>query len=205
MDTLYWSAANMAHATMNTWLRSDKSTSTEPSKSLSRHLIFTSSCAAFYPVAGYGPYSPAKAAMRALSDTLRQEVEMYNATNSITPIEVHTVFPMGILTPGFENENKIKPSLTQQLEKDDKPQTSDDVAEISIKRLEAGDYLISTMLQGHILKGVGYGASIKNSFFVDIFWSSVAWGVFNLFLIGDFLRQCRKWGKEKGLVREVRS
>ncbi|KAL9109449.1 MAG: hypothetical protein Q9227_005957 [Pyrenula ochraceoflavens] len=206
MDTVYWSVANMAHAALNTWLHPAKASNNTPTPSHTtpRHLIFTASTLAFVTVAGYGPYSAAKAAIRSLSDTLRQEIEMYNATKSVAPIEIHTLFPMGILSPGFENEQKLKPALTLQLEKDDKPQTPEEVAEVAIARLEEGQFMITTMLQGHVMKGVAYGASSKNSFVGDTFWGFLGWMVFNLFMTADFLRQCRNWGREKGLER-VRS
>ncbi|KAH8761654.1 hypothetical protein F5883DRAFT_647119 [Diaporthe sp. PMI_573] len=59
-----------------------------------RHLIFTASFLAFYPVAGYAPYNPSKAALRSMSDTLSQEMNLYAAAHpDQPPVKVHTVFP----------------------------------------------------------------------------------------------------------------
>ncbi|KAI5276046.1 3-dehydrosphinganine reductase, partial [Ascosphaera acerosa] len=141
MDTVYWTAAYTAHAALNRWLAS----ATTPQEAVgeeganggksrnhrTRHIIFTSSTLAFTPVAGYAPYSPAKAAMRSLADTLNMEVEAYNgarrrggqaAAAADADIKVHIVFPMGILSPGYENEQRTKPALTKKLEESDKPQ-----------------------------------------------------------------------------------
>lgn len=222
MDTIYWSAAYMAHAALNAWLPPSSSSSSLPTSSSllsapenkqiknlafddTRHIIFTSSTLAFFPVAGYAPYSPAKAAMKSLTDTLNQELAVYNgartsATTTTRPhadIKVHTIYPMGILTPGFENENKIKPALTRMLEKDDKPQTPDEVARIAIERLEQGEQHITTMFLGHLLKGVGMGASVRSSI-KDILYHMLG-SIAILFVAPDFVKKCWSWGHEKGL------
>jgi 3-dehydrosphinganine reductase len=201
MDTIYWSAAYVAHAALNAWMRDNGAPSDH-----TRHLIFTSSTVAFFPVAGYAPYSPAKAAIKSLTDTLTQELAVYNgartssAATSTRPqadIKVHTIYPMGILTPGFENENKTKPALTQMLEKDDKPQTPDNVARIVVERLEQGEQHITTMFLGHLLKGVGMGASLRTGF-MDILYHILG-SIAILFVAPDFIKKCWNWGREKGL------
>ena len=198
MDVLYWSCAYMAHAVLRAW------TSTEKGSTSPRHIIFTSSVLALYPIAGYAPYSPAKAAMRALADTLNQEVAIYNGARQSRQlrspgedIKIHIIFPMGILSPGFENEQISKPPLTVQLEKDDKPQTPEEVARLSIRGLEAGNYMITTQFNGHALRGAALGTSAKNSVF-DLFWMLVG-SIAMLFVVPDYLAQCVKWGKSKGM------
>jgi 3-dehydrosphinganine reductase len=201
MDTVYWSAANTAHATLKHWLGHPP----HPQTTSSKHLIFTSSTLAFFPLAGYGPYSPAKSAMKSLSDTLVQEAAMHNAQYNqqynLSPtspgsmdICIHTLCPMGILTPGYAHENTLKPGLTVMLEKDDKPQHPDEVARIAVEGLERGDYLITTMFLGHVLRGVGMGASVRNGV-GDLFWSMVG-GLAVLFVVPDFIAKCGKWGRE---------
>ncbi|KAJ9201272.1 hypothetical protein DTO164E3_3579 [Paecilomyces variotii] len=208
MDTIYWTAAYTAHATLRKWLApivpDDKGNASD-SSSRRRHLIFTSSVLAFVPVTGYAPYSPAKAAMRSLSDTLCQEVEMYNGarrnSNNAAPavdVKIHTVFPMGISSPGFENEEKLKPELTKKLEEADKPQTPEEVARISIKALERGDYLITTMLVGHLLKGTSLGPSPRNNILLDTITSWASNLIF-LGVIPDLSRKTWNWGKKYGL------
>ncbi|KAJ5561861.1 hypothetical protein N7535_003677 [Penicillium sp. DV-2018c] len=204
MDTLYWTAANTAHATLRSWL-----TPVSPSEQVEtprRHLIFTCSTLAFVPIAGYSPYSPAKAAIRSLSDTLSQEIEMYNGAysqrhNTSAPaadVKIHTIFPMGILSPGFDNEQKIKPELTKQLEEADKPQAPSEVAKISISALERGEYLVTTMFIGHILKGTALGPSPRNSMIGDTLLSWLSNLVF-LQVIPDLRSKAFKWGKKNGL------
>ena len=193
METIYWSCAYMAHAALNKWLVQEPSSG----QKRTRHLIFTSSTLAFFPLAGYAPYSPAKAAMRSLADTLTQEVAVYNGANRSSELKIHTIFPMGILTPGFENENKIKPALTVQLEKDDKPQAPDEVARIAIASLEAGDGMITTMLVGHLMRGWGMAGSVRNGL-VDMLWNFVG-SIVIMFVVPDFMSKCRTWGRENGM------
>ncbi|KAJ5091748.1 hypothetical protein NUU61_006618 [Penicillium alfredii] len=208
MDTIYWTAANTAHATLRSWL-----TPVPPSgqmKTPRRHLIFTCSTLAFIPIAGYAPYSPAKAAIRSLSDTLSQEIEMYNGVHSqrhrrdapAADIKVHTVFPMGILSPGFDNEQKIKPDLTKKLEEADKPQTPTEVAQVAISALERGEYLITTMFVGHVMKGAALGPSPRNSIMGDTFLSWLSSLVF-LQVIPDLRNTAFNWGKKNGLPRRT--
>ncbi|BCR97364.1 3-dehydrosphinganine reductase [Aspergillus luchuensis] len=204
MDTVYWTAANTAHAILRRWL-----VPITPSQQIPlppRHLIFTCSTLAFVPIAGYAPYSPAKAAIRSLSDTLSQEIEMYNGSRAdkcrseapATDVKIHTVFPMGILSPGFDNEQKLKPDLTKKLEAADKPQTPREVANIAIKALERGEYMITTMFVGDVMKGSALGGSQRNSFIKDTFtgWLS---NLLFLHVSPDLRRQAWSWGEKHGV------
>ena len=203
MDTIYWSSAYMAHAALSLWTAPSIAKEKRNPPRPTRHLIFTCSTLAFFPCAGYSPYSPAKAAMRALVDSLNQEVAVYNGARKGSgpapdaDIEVHTLFPMGILSPGLDNENKTKPELTVLLEKDDKPQRPEAVAKIAIDRLEAGDYMITTMLIGHLLRGCAMGGSLRKNF-MDVFWNGVG-SIIILFVAPDFISKCKRWGKQKGM------
>ncbi|KUI73937.1 3-ketodihydrosphingosine reductase gsl-3 [Cytospora mali] len=71
MDANYFSNAYMAHAALRGWLKTEKGqtgpTGQKPKgegvhvkagKPPARHIIFTSSFLALYPIAGYAPYSP---------------------------------------------------------------------------------------------------------------------------------------------------
>jgi 3-dehydrosphinganine reductase len=202
MDTVYWTAANTAHAILRKWLVPINPSHQRPLPR--RHLIFTCSTLAFVPIAGYAPYSPAKAAMRALSDTLCQEIEIYNGSRAskergrATPadVKIHTVFPMGILSPGFDNEQMIKPALTKQLESADKPQTPKEVARIAIEAIERGEYLITTMLVGDVMKGAALGPSPRNFRDTCTGWLS------NLLFLGvgpDLRKQAFNWGAKNGV------
>ena len=208
MDTIYWSSMYMAHAILNMWKEpspSESSNNTETGNTTfpTRHIVFTCSTLAFIPVAGYSPYSPAKAAMRAMADGLNQEVAVYNGSRQgkgpapDADINVHIVFPMGIISPGFDNENKLKPELTRKLEEDDTPQQPDEVAKITLKRLEAGDYIITTSFVGHLMRGAGMGGSARGGV-MDVFWNWLG-SIVVLFVVPDFINKCRVWGQQRGV------
>jgi len=203
MDTLYWSCTYMAHATLQQWLKPVDKGVQKSHDSKPRHLIFTSSVLAFMPLAGYAPYNPAKAAMRTLADTLNQEVQVYNgARKNAEPgpaaeIKIHAIYPMGIRSPGFENEERLKPALTKMLEEDDKPQQPDELASTIIAELEAGKYIITASLIGHIMKGWAMGGSQRVGI-MDYLYDWLG-SIIVLFITPDFMSKCWKWGKEKGL------
>lgn len=187
MDLNYWSSADMAHAILSQWLSPDSPTAGKP-----RHLIFTSSVLGFFSIAGYGPYSPAKAALRSLSDTLTQEIKLYTSS-----VKVHTVFPGSILTTGFDTENKIKPEITKILEQDDPKYTPEAVAEMSVKGLEKGEYLITTGWMASAMRACAWGGSRRNNWLVD----SVLMGVTNLawpFIQKDLDGKVTKFGMKHG-------
>ncbi|WEW55814.1 3-dehydrosphinganine reductase [Emydomyces testavorans] len=207
MDTVYWTAAFTAHATLRRWL-APTSAGQNPETSRRRHLIFTCSAGVFVPITGYAPYTPAKAAMRALSDTLVQEVEVYNGARTnprnVAPpadVKVHIVYPMGILSPGFTNEQKIKPELTKLLEEADKPQTPEQVARMAIKGLEKGEYMITTVLTGTLMKAGAMGASPRNYSLLDTVTSWVSSLAF-LYVIPDLTSKARNWGRKHGVPGE---
>ncbi|KAI1976914.1 3-dehydrosphinganine reductase [Ophidiomyces ophidiicola] len=204
MDTVYWTAAFTAHATLRKWLT--PTASRQKSDIIPcRHLIFTSSVAVFVPITGYAPYSPAKAAMRALSDTLAQEIEVYNGARTNLKIaappadvKIHILYPMGILSPGFENEQKIKPELTKLLEEADTPQTPEEVAQIAIKGLQNGDYMITTALTGTLMKTSALGGSPRNNSIRDTILSWISSLAF-LYVISDLSSKARHWGRKHGI------
>ena len=185
MDVNYWSCVEMAHAILGEWL----SPSAEKKE---RHLIFTSSVVAFFPVAGYAPYAPAKAAIKSLSDTLAQECLLYG-----DHVKIHTIFPGTILSPGLENENKTKPGITFILEESDPEQTADQVAKNSIMGLENGEYLITVGLLGAAMRGCAWGGSARNNWITDtaMTWiTSIAWGFIGRDLDGKVRGYAKKHG-----------
>lgn len=216
MDTNYWTGAYMAHAALKTWLRDDGSRRKGPSSTspagepegggkvpplTARHLIFTSSFGGLYSLIGYTPYSPAKAAIRSLSDTLSQELELYAAANPLAPrVKVHTVFPATILSEALEVENKIKRDVTKMLEEADDGQTPQEIARKSIAGLEGGQELIATDFQSRIVLSTMWGASRRSGFFRTLGdWLLACLGMLILiFVRWDMDRKVRGFGKQHG-------
>lgn len=206
MDMNYWAAAYLAHAALKLW--TSPSSSTNPSAANSpapRHFIMTSSSLAFVGVAGYAPYSPAKAAMRSLADTLRSEFNLYNgarqhpsSSGPAADLKVHIVCPGTILSPGHEKEDETKHPVTRILEEGDPRQTEDEVAAASIRSLEKGHYLITTQFLGHAMRASALGGSPRNNWLVDTVFSwitSIAW----LFIGPDMESKVYNYGKQHGL------
>lgn len=198
MDLNYWAAAEMAHAILAEWLKPPSETAPATTPGTPRkqhHLVFTASVLSFYPIVGYVPYSPAKAALRSLSDTLAQELLLYHAPSP--EVKVHTIFPGSISSPGFERENALKPAVTLQLEEADPVQTPEEVASKSIKGLENGDYLVTVGWLGALMRAGAWGSSPKNNTFVDLIvtWvASIVWVIVGV----DLNSKVRAYGKKHG-------
>ncbi len=213
MDSNYFSALYMAHPILKAWLRTSPSRGHEantkqtpsPASSSPRHLIFTSSVLAFYPLLGYSPYAPSKAALRSLSDTLSQELELYNGARrkdaslgSEVDVKIHTIFPGTIFSPMYEEENKIKPAITKKLEEGDSGQTEDEVAAASVRGLEKGEYLVATSLISAAMKATSLGGSPRNNRLGDTLFSWLV-SLIMLFVQWDFDRKIWKWGFTNGV------
>jgi 3-dehydrosphinganine reductase len=103
----------------------------------SGHVINFSSMAGFAGVYGYTAYGAAKFAVRGFSDTLRSEMREHN-------VRVSVVFPPDTDTPGFEQENKIKPVLTKVLsESNSKVMSADKVAQSVLNSVLKNKYIIT--------------------------------------------------------------
>ena len=205
MDLNYWAAAYLARATLSEWLSWKPLNEAKDKYRPPRHFVMTSSVVAFVAVAGYTPYTVAKAAMRSLGDSLRAEVSMYNGTRlhpmSAGPtndIKVHTVFGGSIQSPGLEEENKIKHPVTKQLEEGDPIQSEDEVAEIAIRCLEKGHELVTTQYLASAMRASALGGSPRNNLILDtvLSWvTSIVW----LFYQPYMDRTVFKYGMKHGM------
>ncbi|KAL7626966.1 3-dehydrosphinganine reductase [Parahypoxylon ruwenzoriense] len=194
MDINFWGSAEMAHAVLRLWCAPDAPVVSEP-----KHLIFTSSVVAFFPVIGYGPYTPAKGALRGLADTLVQELEVYPQK-----VKVHVVYPGSISSPGFEVENKTKPEITKIIEEDDPVQTPDEVAATAIRGLEKGQYFITVAFLGHVFRWSAMGGSPRNNWLVDTIMACILPLVW-IFALPDVYSKIRKYARGHGHPATYRS
>ncbi|KAI0382828.1 NAD(P)-binding protein [Hypomontagnella monticulosa] len=187
MDINFWGSAEMAHAVLRKWCSPAAPVVPEP-----KHLIFTSSVLAFFPVVGYGPYTPAKSALRGLADTLAQELLAYPQN-----VKVHVVYPASIGSAGFERENMTKPDVTKMIEEGDPVQTPDAVAAAAIRGLEKGQYFIVTAFYGHIFRWSVLGGSLRNNWIVDTIMCCLMPLVW-MFVLPDILGKIKKYGQKHG-------
>ncbi|KAI5868186.1 putative short chain dehydrogenase/ reductase [Durotheca rogersii] len=149
MKNNYYSAAYPAKSLLDIWTEDDKKKGTDGTTGPRlRQIIFVNSAAAFLGIPGSIAYTPAKAAVRALADTLRMEVLRYNGPAS--SYSIHCAFPADFVSPGFVLEQKTKTPLTKRIQGLDRPfeelvarfPTSEKVASLIIAAVGRGDFII---------------------------------------------------------------
>ncbi|KAI0449137.1 hypothetical protein F5B21DRAFT_495261 [Xylaria acuta] len=209
MESNYFTSLYMAHAAMTCWVKTAQKNTVEASGPRlrtpipPRHIIFTASFVAFYTFAGYSPYSPTKAALRSLCDTLSQEANLYAASYPSEPAtRFHTVFPGTILTESYQIENRIKPDITKKLEEGDGGQTPEKVAAESIKGLERGLELVTTNTLTALVQRSVLSGSIRGGFVRVLIDWALAWlmGIVMVVVRTDMDRQVRSWGRKYGVA-----
>jgi 3-dehydrosphinganine reductase len=90
------------------------------------YISFTSSAMGFMGFMGYATYSPSKYALFGLAEVLRHELLPYN-------IKVSILFPVDTDTPGFAEENKLKPPECAIISQSGTILTAEEVANTFIK------------------------------------------------------------------------
>ncbi|KAK7751647.1 3-dehydrosphinganine reductase [Diatrype stigma] len=187
MDLNFWGSAEMAHAILREWCAPTAPVVPEP-----KHLIFTASVLALFPVVGYGPYNPSKGALKALADTLVQEVEMYPQK-----VKVHIVYPGSIRSPGFERENQTKPEITKIIEDSDPVLSPDTVATKAISALEKGHFSITIGFIGDIFRWSALGGLPRNNWVIDTIMAWLCTFVW-MFVLPDIFGKIRRYAKKNG-------
>lgn len=99
------------------------------------YITFTSSVLGFMAIMGYATYVPSKYAIFGLAEILRHELVPYN-------IKVSILFPVDTDTPGFAEENKLKPPECTIISQSSTLMKAEEVAEIFIKNVLEGCFEI---------------------------------------------------------------
>ena len=89
------------------------------------YITFTSSVMGFMAIMGYTTYCPSKYALFGLAEVLRHELLPYN-------IKVSVLFPVDTDTPGFAEENKLKPEESKIISESGTVMTAKELAEVFI-------------------------------------------------------------------------
>jgi 3-dehydrosphinganine reductase len=129
-------------------------------------IIIIGSVLGFFGLIGYSSYVPSKFALRGLAECLRLELEPKG-------IKVHLMFPATIYTPGFEEEQKIKPEITKTIEGTDEGQTPEVVANILLKGIDRDEFFITSEFIGELFRCTSTGAAPGNNFILDAIKGSV--------------------------------
>ncbi|WFD26515.1 hypothetical protein MNAN1_001498 [Malassezia nana] len=118
-------------------------------------IVFVSSVLGFMGMVGYSQYAPMKYAIRGrlvrrshmsgLAECLRMELQLHG-------IDVHAYFPATILSPGFEEENKTKPSLTKEIEGTDEGQTPEQCAAHLLRGIERHQFSVTDGVIGYFMR-----------------------------------------------------
>lgn len=90
------------------------------------YITFTSSVMGFYAIMGYATYIPSKYAISGLAESFRHELLPYN-------LKVSILFPVDTDTPGFAEENKLKPEECKIISETGTLMSAEEVAEEFIK------------------------------------------------------------------------
>ncbi len=93
------------------------------------YITFTSSIMGFMAIMGYTTYCPTKYALFGLAEILRHELLPYN-------IKVSVLFPVDTDTPGFAEENKLKPEECKIISESGTVMAAEEVAEIFIDGIQ---------------------------------------------------------------------
>jgi 3-dehydrosphinganine reductase len=206
MDSNYFSCVYLAHATLNAWLR-PSSTIQKDAVSASkgalpaRHIIFTGSFVSFYSFTGFTPYAPSKAAIRALSDSLSQEMNLYAAAHpSIPRVRVHTVFPATMPTQSLDDENAVKTDVTKSLEEGDQILEPVECARRAISGLESGEELVPTSIIIRLVMASVLGGAIRGGFWKGLVNTVMGWitAVVMIYIRWEMDTKVAKWGRQYG-------
>ncbi|RKP09499.1 hypothetical protein THASP1DRAFT_5903, partial [Thamnocephalis sphaerospora] len=130
-------------------------------------LVFISSTMGFVGFAGYSQYAPTKQALRALAETLRHELLFYG-------IDVHCFFPGNIDTPGYANENAMKPDFTRELDGEGAKSPAK-VADSLVQGLRKGYVYITNDFNTDLLRNLASGCAPSNNVLLDAIIGFIAW------------------------------
>ncbi|KAF5967707.1 NAD(P)-binding protein [Fusarium bulbicola] len=176
----------------------------KPDPSRTRRLVYIASGAAFVALPGYAAYTPPKTALRALADTLRQELLLYGDESMY---RVHIAFPGAFTTDSFIQEQATKPELLKNMEGSNysdmekllkNVQSAEEIAARIFRAIRKGQYMITTDRTTDLTLNNMRGPSPRDNPVYDVFMSFVGSLAFP-FVRRRFDRMTVQYGLEKSL------
>lgn len=114
------------------------------SRSYNGRIVFVSSMCGLMSFYGYSAYSASKFALVGLAEALHMELKPFD-------IGVTVAFPADTDTPGFEEENKIKPAITAEMSKTSSVFNPDDVADAIVSDVRAKRFTSALGLENQLV------------------------------------------------------
>lgn len=138
-------------------------------------IVYVASILGVMTCPGYSPYSPSKHAVKALADIVQLELQPHG-------VQVHLYLPGTILSPGYEEENKIKSEVTKRIEGSASAVSADEAADILLRGMARGDYMITTEMLFEFVMPAAVGSARRENFWFDLAWAPVSvllnWAVY---------------------------
>jgi len=131
-------------------------------------IAFVGSTLSYMSFVGYASYSPAKYALRGLSDALRSELLLYGIT-------VQMFFPNTMLTPGYEEECKTRPKITSKIEDGDQPSTAEEAAKAMVDGVQKGLAHITCDFLTSLFRASSRGSTPHSNYIIDGVYDAVAY------------------------------
>ncbi|KAJ1966728.1 3-dehydrosphinganine reductase [Dimargaris xerosporica] len=131
-------------------------------------VVTVSSQAGLLGIPGYSEYTPSKAALRMLAETLYYELAIYG-------IAAHCFLPANIRTPGFEHENQTKPEITRIIDGDDEAMDPRECAQCLLDGMAKGYPSITSDWLGDIVRATCRGVGPANNMALDTLFVFLGW------------------------------
>ncbi|XP_063931665.1 uncharacterized protein LOC135143687 [Zophobas morio] len=123
--------------------------------------IFISSACGLLSFPGYSQYAATKFALRGFCDAFRGELLLFQYTS-------HIFFASSIDSPGFAEEQKLKPELTKKIEGTCVLQTSDQAAASLWTGISRGHYQITSDFAVELLRISNNSTNPRNNFLLEL-------------------------------------
>lgn len=130
-------------------------------------IVLVGSACSLTTFIGYSSYGSSKYAVRALGEALRNEFHLYG-------IGVHTFLPCSMDTPGFVEENKLKPPETKLIEDGGGLSTPEQSANNLLSGLRSGKFAITEGFDQWLLRVSTSGVAMRQNAWLEALVSPIA-------------------------------
>jgi len=131
-------------------------------------ICFVSSTLGYMGLLGYASYSPGKHALMGLVESLRFELALYD-------IDVQVFAPCTMYSPGYENEQRSKPTITKKIEESDEGLSPEQAARAMLAGIQKGHAHFAGDLIKNLFRVSTRGSAPNHNIFVDTLLQMIAW------------------------------